>query len=412
MTAPGVHRAGAAFTPAMLVLIASAASIVTLSLGMRPAFGLFMKPLSQDLGLGREVFSLALALQTLLNGLGAPLFGALADRFGVFRIVITGNLFIVLGLALGAFVQGPLGLHLTFGLLVGVGTTAVSVGVVMGAVARSVPPERRSLAFGLVMAGGSFGQFLMVPIAQALLAAHDWRFASGVLAGILALVFVLALGMRGERRTSEMGAAGAPSSVGAALAEATRHSGFWLLTAAFFVCGVHVSFVSFHLSPFLTDRGLSGNVAALALALVGLFNILGSFASGWLGTRLRHRYLLAIIYGLRGLLFLPMIFLPVTPLLAATFAAVMGILYLSTAAPTSGIVAQVFGSRHFSMLYGVVFGAHQVGGFFGSWLGGYIFDRTGSYDTAWWIMIALAVLATAMSLPIRDRPLRVGAAAA
>ncbi len=393
------------FTRNMIMIIACGAGIVTLSLGMRPAFGLFMKPLSLELGLGRETFSFSLALQTLLNGIGAPLFGALADRFGVLRILLIGNVFIVTGLALGAFATGPLGLHLTFGLLVGIGTTAVGVGVVMGAVARSVPADRRSFAFGLVMAGGSFGQFLMVPIAQFMLSHWDWRGASELLALLLGLVFLLSLGMRGEQRTSTA-APGAPMTLRSALAEAAGHSGFWLLTAAFFVCGVHVSFVSFHLSPFLTDHGISGNVAALALALIGLFNIFGSFASGWLGTRMRHRYLLALIYGLRALLFLPMLFLPITPLLACSFAAIMGILYLSTAAPTSGIVAQVFGPRHFSMLYGIVFGAHQVGGFVGSWLGGFIYDRSGSYDAAWWVMIALAVVAAVMSAPMRDQPLR------
>jgi predicted MFS family arabinose efflux permease len=401
------------FTATMWVLIVCAASIVTLSLGMRPAFGLFMKPLSLELGLGREVFSLSLALATLLNGIGAPVFGALADRFGVFRILMAGNLFIVAGLALGAQAQGPIGLHLAYGLLVGIGTTAVSVGVVTGAVVRSVQPARRSLAFGLVMAGGSFGQFLMVPIAQAMLAAFDWRVASEMIAVILALIFVLALGMRRESRGHAPGghAPDAPG-VGEALAQASRHWGFWLLTGGFFVCGVHVNFVSFHLSPFLTDRGLSGNVAALSLALVGLFNIFGSFASGWLGTRIRDRYLLALIYGTRGLIFLPMLFLPITPWLAATFSAFMGLLYLSTAAPTSGVITQVFGARHFSLLYGIVFGAHQVGGFVGSWIGGYIYDRTGSYDIAWWIMIVLAVVAAAMSVPMLDRPLRARSAPA
>lgn len=385
------------------------AAVITLTLGIRAAFGLFLKPISTDLGVGREVFSFALAIQTLIAGLCGPIAGALADRYGSWRMALTGGLFLLAGLLLAPFANGTAGLQLTFGLLIGLALTCTSMGVVMGAVARALPAEKRSMGFGIIMAGGSFGQFLLIPIAQQLLAAWDWRTASQLLAIGALLVIPLAFGLRVARASG--GPAGAAAAAGPAtwreaLDEAARVPGFWLLTASFFVCGFHVSFVSTHLPAFLTDRGVSGNVAAQALAFVGLFNIIGSFASGWLGGRYRHRHILVAIYLARGLLFLPMVLMPMSNTLALVFSAVMGLLYLSTVAPTSGMVAQIFGSRHFSMLYGIVFASHQIGGFLGAWLGGRVFDATGSYDAVWWVSILLAVLAAILAAPINDKPLR------
>lgn len=388
-----------------LVVLACGATIITLSLGIRAAFGLFLKPISADLGVGREVFSFALAIQTLITGLAGPIAGALSDRYGTMKMVVAGGLFMLSGLLLAPFAHGALGLQLTFGVLMGLGLCCMSMGVVMGAVARAIPPEKRSMGFGIIMAGGSFGQFLLIPVTQQLLARWEWQ-TTAMLLGIAAVLIVpLSLGLREKRTPAPAGAAG-PANWRAALAEATGHSGFWLLTSSFFVCGFHVSFVSTHLPAFLSDRGMSGNVAAQALAFVGLFNILGSFTSGWLGGRYRHRRILATIYAARALIFLPLIFFPMTPVLALGFSAAMGLLYLSTVAPTSGIVAQVFGPRHFSMLYGVVFASHQLGGFLGAWLGGRLFDTTGSYEPMWWISIGLAVAAALLALPIDDRPLR------
>jgi predicted MFS family arabinose efflux permease len=393
------------------IVLVCGAFLVTLSLGARAAFGLFLKPISQDLGLGREVFSLALAVATLITGIAGPFFGAFADRYGALRVAAIGGVFFVASLALGAFVQGGVGLQMTFGILNGIAMTATGMGIVFGAVARTVPAERRSMAFGVVMAGGSLGQFLMIPFAQSLLNAWDWRAACQILAVVMLLLIPLAWGLRDRGHHGQGAAAGGAVTLRDALAEATRHSGFWLLTASFFVCGFHVSFINTHLPAYLSDRGMSANVAANSLALVGLFNIFGSFASGWLGGRYRQRYILALVYLARAVIFVPLLVLPMTPTLAIVFSALMGLLYLSTVAPTSGIVAQIFGPRHFSMLYGIVFGSHQLGGFLGSWLGGSLFDRTGSYDVVWWLSIGLALAAAALAAPVRDAPLHKPAAA-
>lgn len=397
-----------------LYVLATAAVVVTIALGIRAAFGLFLKPISQDLQLGREVLSLALAVATLITGLGGPIAGALADRYGGTRVTAVGGVFFVIGLLVASFASGPLGLQASFGILLGIAMTAASLGIAMGAVARAVPPEKRSMAFGIVMSGGSLGQFLVIPYTQWMLGTWDWRVACELLAISAAVIIPLAWGLRdmGTGGKTAPSAAGEPTTFGAALREASGHSGFWLLTASFFVCGFHVSFINTHLPAYLSDRGMSGNVAANALALVGLFNIFGSLASGWIGGRCRQRYLLTSIYLARAAIFVPLLVLPMTPALAMAFSAAMGLLYLSTVPPTSGIVAQVFGPRNFSMLYGIVFGSHQIGGFLGSWLGGYFFDRTGSYDVVWWMSIGLALAAAALSAPIRDEPLRRPAPAA
>ncbi len=386
------------------IVIASAAFVVAFSLGIRAAFGLFLKPISAELGLGREVFSLALALSTLITGIGGPFAGALADRYGAMKVVIGGAVFSAIGLAFAMHVQSGIGLQLTFGILLGIGSTAVSMGIAMGAVARAIPQEKRAQAFGIVMSAGSFGQFAMIPAAQAALGEWDWRVASGLLAVCAALIIPIAFGLRPPASTSGKPPAGA-ASLRLALAEATGHSGFWLLTTSFFVCGFHVSYVQTHLPAYLTDRGMTPMVAAQALAFIGLFNIFGSFAAGWIGTRFRSRYLLASVYALRAVIFLPLILLPMTPALAIVFSMFMGLLYLSTVVPTTTIVAQIFGPRYFSTLYGIVFGSHQLGGFLGSWLGGRMFDLTGSYDTMWWIAIALALVAAGLAAPLRDAPL-------
>lgn len=385
-------------------IIAAAAFVVAFSLGIRAAFGLFLKPISAELQLGREVFSLALAFSTLITGIGGPFAGAIADRYGAMRVVIGGAAFSVLGLLLAMVVQSGFGLQLTFGILLGVGSTAVSMGIAMGAVARAIPQEKRSQAFGIVMSAGSLGQFAMIPAAQAVLSTWDWRVACGILAICAALIIPIAFGLRVPPSTGAKPPAGA-ASLRQALAEATGHSGFWLLTSSFFVCGFHVSYVQTHLPAFLTDRDMTPAVAAQALAFIGLFNVFGSFAAGWIGTRFRNRYLLAIVYLLRAVIFLPLILLPMTPTLAIVFSMFMGLFYLSTVVPTSSIVAQIFGPRYFSTLYGIVFGSHQLGGFLGSWLGGRVFDLTGSYDTMWWVAIALALLAAGLAAPLRDAPL-------
>lgn len=393
------------------VLLACAALIVTLSLGLRAAMGLFLKPISADLALGREVYSFALALCTLLTGIGGPVIGAISDRYGAALVTAIGGAVLVIGLWLASFVEGALAMQLTFGVLIGLGSTMTSMGIVMGAIARVVSPNERSVAFGIIMGGGSIGQFLMIPYTQQILSNWDWRVTCIVLAVTMAAIIPLSLGLRLERGPQGTRPQG-PANYRIALAEAWNSKGFWLLTMSFFVCGFHVSFIQTHLPAYLSDRGLSGNVAAIALALVGLFNVFGSLGAGFLGARYKQPYLLAMVYFLRSLVFLALIVLPLTPALALVFSACMGLLYLSTAAPTSAMVASIFGPKYFAMINGFVFMSHQIGGFVGSWLGGWVFDTTGSYMIIWWVSVGLGLIATALAAPINDNPIHRPAAAA
>lgn len=386
-----------------IVLLACAALIVTLSLGLRAAMGLFLKPISTDLGLGREVFSFAIAIATLLTGLGGPVIGAISDRYGAARVTALGGLILGVALWLAAYVQDGVAVQLTFGVLVGIGSTMASMGIVMGAVARAATPAERSKAFGIIMGGGSIGQFLMIPYTQQLIAHWDWRTTCIFLAATMLLIVPLSLGLR--QNGGPQGATQGPANYRVALAEAWNSKGFWLLTSSFFVCGFHVSFIQTHLPAYLSDRGLTANVAATALALVGLFNIFGSLGAGFLGARYRQPRLLALVYLSRSIVFLALILLPLNPALALIFSGALGLLYLSTAAPTSAMVASIFGAKYFAMINGFVFMSHQIGGFVGSWLGGYVFDTTGSYQLIWWLSVGMGLIATVLAFPINDKPI-------
>ncbi len=392
------------FGRAAWIALACGAAVITLAFGIRAVFGLFLRPISADLDIGRQVFGLAIAIQTIITGFGNPVFGGLADRFGAGRVIVFGAMVYALGLVLAASSASPLGLYLTFGVLIGIAMSAASMSVVLGAIARRVPAEKRSLAFGIVTAGGSVGQFACIPFAQLLIDAAGWRMALIGLAVLAAFMIALAFGVRG-RSEAATGPSNEAASLGAALREASVHPGYWMLNGGFFVCGFHVALIATHLPSFLVDRGISPQVAAQSLAFVGLFNIFGSFLSGWLGGHLRKRYILAFIYAARALIFVPLILLPMTPFLALLFSAAMGFLYLSTVPLTSGLVAQVFGAKYFSTLFGVVFLSHQIGGFLGAWLGGYFYDLTGSYDFVWWMSVALGIIAAVLSAPTPDRPL-------
>ncbi|PWG01808.1 MFS transporter [Sphingosinicella humi] len=384
------------------IVILSAALIVTLAMGVRQSFGLFMPQMSMALDIGRETFGLAVAIQNLLFGLTQPFVGAIADRHGAGRVVFWGALVYVSGLALAAWTGSALGLHLSFGLLIGLAMAATTFVVVLGAVGRVVAPERRTLAFGIVTAGGSLGQFLVVPGAQMLIGELGYRIALIVLAGVVALIALLALGVAGR---PEGGPDGGPSqSLGAALREAAGHRGYWLLNAGFFVCGFQLVFIATHFPAYLTDNGLGLAVGAQSLALIGLFNIFGSYIFGLSGDYLRKKYVLSGIYAVRGLVILLFLALPLTPASALVFASVMGFLWLGTVPLTSGLVGQIFGVRYLSTLYGIVFMSHQLGSFFGAWLGGLIYDRSGSYDAAWAAAIGLGFVAAILHLPISDRP--------
>lgn len=384
------------------VVIACAALIVTLAMGVRQSFGLFLPQMSAALDIGRGSFGLALAIQNLLFGLAQPFVGALGDRYGAGRVVLGGTILYVAGLLAAAAADSALALHLSFGLMVGLALSATTFVLVLGAVGRVVPAERRGLAFGIVTAGGSLGQFLVVPAAQMLLGELGYRLALTGLAGLVALVAVLAIGVAG--RPAHAAAAGPAQSLREALAEAGRHRGYWLLNGGFFVCGFHIAFIATHFPAYLSDRGLGLSIGATALALVGLFNIFGSYLFGLSGDHWRKKYVLSGIYAARAVVIALFLALPLTAASALVFAAAMGFLWLGTVPLTSGLVGQMFGIRYLSTLYGIVFLSHQVGSFFGAWAAGLVYDATGSYDAAWGAAIGLGVVAAILHLPIRDAP--------
>ncbi|MFD2238677.1 MFS transporter [Aureimonas populi] len=383
------------------IVLACAATIVTIAMGIRQSSGLFLRPIELELGVGREAFGLAIAVQNLILGLAQPFIGALADRHGAGRVAAAGAAVYALGLILASQSATALGLNLTLGFLVGLAMTGVTFVVVIGAAARAVPPEKRGLAAGIVTAGGSFGQFLLVPLAQGLIGSFGWRETFLIFAALAAAIAVLAIGIAGRPRQQ---AGISTQSFGEALREASGHSGFWLLNGGFFVCGFHVAFIGTHLPAFLADRGLDPAVGARALALIGLFNIIGSYLFGLSADRFRKKYVLSGIYFGRAAIMALFLSVPFSPLSATLFAAAMGFLWLGTVPLTSGLVGQIFGVRYLSTLFGIVFLFHQLGAFFGAWAAGLAYEATGSYDLAWTASIALALMAGLLNWPIRDAP--------
>ncbi|MBT5038116.1 MAG: MFS transporter [Rhodospirillaceae bacterium] len=388
-------------SPSPYVLVACAALILALGMGMRNTFGLFLQPMSLDLQLPRGVFALAIAIQMLAWGISQPIFGALADRYGAARIVVLGGLFYASGLLLMANASGPWALHGGIGILVGMGTSAAGFAVVLGPVGRAFPPEKRSMALGVASAGGSAGQLIMALVGGALIDSMGWAAALLVMAIIAAFIIPLALGVRGK----SAGDGGPAQSLREALREASGNKNYWLLCAGFFVCGFHVAFIATHLPPYLADNDMPTMLAATAIAIIGFFNILGTLASGWLGGKYRQNYVLSIYYLARAVIIAGFLIFPVTETSVLIFAALMGFMWLGTVPLTSGLVAQIFGARYLGALFGIVFFSHQIGGFLGAWLGGYLFDLTGNYDVAWMIAIALGVLAALIHWPISDRPI-------
>jgi predicted MFS family arabinose efflux permease len=383
-------------------MIAAGAAIVTLAMGVRQSFGLFLTPLSLDLEIGRQAFGLTLAVQNLLFGLAQPFIGAYADRHGAGRVAVIGALIYVAGLAVAATAANAAGVMIGLGLLVGLSMTGITFVVIMGAVGRAVPPEKRTLAFGIVTAGGSLGQFLVVPAAQGLIDALDWRGALFVMAGLIAVIIALAPAVSG--RPSPGAAADGPP-LKQALAEAFSHPSFWCLNAGFFVCGFHIAFVGTYLPGYIRDGGLNAGIGAAALALIGLFNIAGSWLWGAWGSKGSKKALLALLYALRGVIIIAFLLVPLTPVSALMFASAFGFLWLGTVPLTNGLIGMIYGVRHLSALAGIVFLSHQVGAFFGAWGGGLAFDAFGSYDLIWTASIALAFLAAVVNLPIREQPI-------
>ncbi len=382
-----------------VVLVASGL-ILMLSMGIRHGFGLFLQPMSADLHWGRETFAFAMAVQNIVWGAATPFAGMFADRFGSHRVALVCALCYAAGLAAMAHATSPLSLALSAGVLIGIGLSGLSFSVVAGVLGRRFPPEKRSMALGVSAAAGSFGQFAVLPLTQTLLSSLGWYGALLALA-VVALATVPLATVICERHLSTQHAF--QQSPGAALREAMGHRGYVLLTAGFFVCGFQVVFVGVHLPAYLADHGMPAHVAVTALALIGLFNIVGTWTTGWLGGRVPKRYILSAIYFGRAAVFLAFFLMPLSPASVYAFAVALGLLWLSTVPPTNGIVAGVFGVRYLAMLSGVTFFSHQIGSFLGAWLGGRLYDTTGSYDVVWWIAVALGIVAGLVNLPIDER---------
>lgn len=396
--------------PLAQVLICGAL-IVTLSMGVRHGFGLWLQPITQTQGWTRETFALAMAIQNLTWGLAGIFAGMLADRYGALRVLIGGAVLYAAGLAGMAHAATPLLFALSCGVLIGMAQAGTTYAVVYGVIGRNVSLERRSWAMGVAAAAGSFGQFLMVPVEGWLIASLGWQQALVALSLAALLIIPLAWGLH-EPHFAGGGAPAREQTIAQAVREAFAYHSFQLLMAGYFVCGFQVVFIGVHMPSYLKDHGLSPQVASFALALIGLFNVFGTYAAGALGQRWAKRKILAFIYLARSVAITLFLLAPLTPASVYVFAAVMGLLWLSTVPPTNAIVAQIFGVAHLSMLGGFVFFSHQVGSFLGVWLGGYLYDRTGSYDIVWLIAIALGVAAALVNLPVRESAIRRRAAEA
>jgi len=383
------------------VLLCSAA-IVTLSMGIRHGFGLWLQPITMDRGWTRETFAFAIAIQNLAWGVAGTFAGALADRFGAYRVLLLGGLLYAGGLVTMALATSGAGFLGGTGLLIGMAQAGTTYAVVYGVIARNVAPEKRSWAMGVAAAAGSFGQFLMLPLEHWLITRWGWQDALFVLACLSLAILPLA---RGLKETVAPPAVGPQQSIGEALREAFAYRSFQLLMAGYFVCGFHLAFIAVHLPSHLQDKGLAADVAPIALALVGLFNVFGTYASGALGARMPKRFILSGIYGLRALTLTLFVALPVTPASVYVFAAVMGLLWLSTAPATNALVAEIFGVQYMSTLAGFIFLSHQIGSFLGVWLGGRVYDLSGSYDLVWTLSIALGVFGALINLPVRETPI-------
>jgi predicted MFS family arabinose efflux permease len=381
------------------VLICGAA-IVTLSMGIRHGFGLWLQPITMERGWTRETFAFALAAQNLVWGLSGPFAGMLADRFGAFRVLVAGGVLYAAGLVLMALATSGLAFTGSAGVLLGMAQAGTTYAVIYGVIGRNVAPEKRSWAMGVAAAAGSFGQFLMVPVENWLMAAFGWQEALFILGCLALAIAPIAFGLK--EPAAAHSAHGPAQSIREALREAFAYPSFQLLTAGYFVCGFQVVFIGVHMPSYLKDKGLSPEVATYSLALIGLFNVFGTYLAGSLGQRLAKRHILSSIYLLRSLAIVAFLSLPLTPASVYVFSAVMGLLWLSTVPPTNAIVAQIFGVRYLSMLGGFVFFSHQIGSFLGVWLGGKLYDTTGSYDIVWWIAVALGVFAALVNQPVRE----------
>ena len=385
------------------VLICGAA-IVTLSMGIRHGFGLWLQPITQAQGWTRETFAFAIAVQNLSWGVFGIFAGMAADRFGAFRVILGGAVLYALGLVGMALSPTGLLFTLTAGVLIGAAQAGTTYAVIYGVIGRNISADKRSWAMGVAAAAGSFGQFLMVPTEGWLISSLGWKEALLVLSGAVLLIMPLAIGLR-ETSFAAGAATKREQTIGQALKEAFKYPSFQLLMAGYFVCGFQVVFIGVHMPSYLKDKGLSPQVASYALALIGLFNVFGTYIAGTLGQRIAKKNILATIYLSRAVVIAVFLAAPLSPASVYIFASLMGLLWLSTIPPTNAVVAQIFGIQHLSMLGGFIFFSHQIGSFLGVWLGGYLYDRTGSYDIVWYIAIALGVFAALVNLPVREAPI-------
>lgn len=409
MSSTALPTSAAAPKPlSILQVLACGAAIVTLSMGIRHGFGLWLQPITQAQGWTRETFAFALAIQNLSWGIFGIFAGMAADRFGAFRVILGGALLYGLGLVGMALSSTGFLFTLTAGVLIGAAQAGTTYAVIYGVIGRNIPAERRSWAMGVAAAAGSFGQFLMVPTEGFLISSLGWQQALLVLAGAVLLIMPLAIGLREKTATGAL-APKREQTIVQALGEAFKYPSFQLLMAGYFVCGFQVVFIGVHMPSYLRDKGLSPQVASYALALIGLFNVFGTYIAGSLGQRMAKRKILATIYFSRAVVIAVFLAAPLSPMSVYIFSALMGLLWLSTIPPTNAVVAQIFGIQHLSMLSGFIFFSHQIGSFLGVWLGGYFYDRTGSYNIVWYITIALGVFAGLVNLPVKESPIARGA---
>jgi MFS family permease len=387
-----------------LVIIVCGCAIALLGFGPRSALGFFIQPMGHEFSWGRDVFGLALAVQNLLWGLGQPVAGAIADRFGTLRVMFVGALLYAAGLLMMRYAATPLSLDLGAGVLVGFGLSGCSFNLVLSAFSKLLPPERRGIALGAGTAAGSFGQFVFAPFGVALIDNFGWQAALTVFAALMLLIVPLSLALSTPPATTANVPAAQQQSFRTALAEAFGHRSYVLLVLGFFTCGFQLAFVTVHLPAFLVDRGISAQIGGWVMASIGLFNMMGSLSVGWLQNRLPKRYILSAIYFARALATVAFISFPITPFTAIAFGSVSGLLWLSTVPPTSALVSLMFGTRWFATLYGFAFVSHQIGGFLGVWLGGIVFEKFGSYTPIWWLSVLFGVLSALINLPIEEKP--------
>jgi MFS family permease len=384
--------------------IIAASALLAINFGFRSSLGLFLKPISESFGYGREIFAFSLALQNLFWGLFQPLAGAIADKYGTAKVIILGSMLYALGLYITGTADGFIDLHLGAGILIGMGISGTGLGVVLPAMARMVRPEKRAFALGIGTAAGSAGQFLLIPVAREFLVTYGWQMALVIMAiGSLSMILFTPV-FKDDKKTNTKTDGESEQNLREALKEASKHFHYWLLIAGFFVCGFQLAFITVHMPAYLADKGFDSSVAAISLSIIGLCNIVGSLTAGHLSGIYSKKWILAFIYGARSIVIVLFLVFPISLFSVYAFSFATGFLWLATVPPTSGLVAQMFGLKYMGTLYGIVFLNHQIGSFTGVWLGGYLFDTTGSYNQVWWWAAIIAAITAIIHVFIDERP--------